>query len=231
MVKDEKAARILDAAEALLIKFGYRRVTVDDVARRAGVGKGTVYLYWPSKLELFASVLTRQSAQMLAEQLATMKADPAEVRLHRSMRRTFLQIMRRPLSKAFATRDYDVLGELMTASQTGMRFVTGKIETTERYLAVLYKHGLLADDPAADPALSYRLSAAVTGSFLLEGVPGMGDLSLEDKADALATTLRRAFEPAAEPKPQVLRGSASELADLYEQWAAELAKALPGGDT
>ncbi|MQA85351.1 MAG: TetR family transcriptional regulator [Streptosporangiales bacterium] len=231
VVGDEMAARILDAAEALVVRFGYRRTTVDDVARRAGVGKGTVYLYWPSKLELFGSVLTRESAQMLAEQLAMVKADPGEVRLHRSMRCTFLQIMRRPLSKAFATRDYDVLGELMTASQSGVRFVTGKIETTARYLAVLYKHGLLADDPAADPALLYRLSAAVTGAFLLEGVPGMGDLGLEDKADALATTLRRAFEPAAEPTPRTLRGAASELTELYEQWAVELAKALPGGDT
>lgn len=225
---DEKAARILDVAESLLVRFGYRRVTVDDVARGAGVGKGTVYLYWPSKAELFGSVLIRESAQMLTEQLATVQADQSEVRLHRSMRSTFLQTMRRPLSKAFATHDYNVLGELLTAGQTGAQFVRGKIETTQRYLAVLYDHGLLADDPAADPALFYRLSTTVAGAFLLEGAPGMDDLSLERKADALATTLRRAFEPAAEPRPQALREAARELAEVYEQWAAELAKALPG---
>jgi hypothetical protein len=55
----------------------------------------------------------------------------------------------------------------------------------------------------------------------------MGDLSLEEKADALATTLRRAFEPTAEPAPRALGSAASEVADLYEQWAVELAKALP----
>lgn len=225
---DEKARRILDAAEALLIRFGYRRVTVDDVARRAGVGKGTVYLYWPSKLELCASVLTRESAQLLADELAAIRADPAEILVHRSMRRTFLGIMRRPLSAAFATRDYDVLGELMTASRTGMRFVTGKIDATEHHLAVLYAHGLLADDPAAGPALSYRLSAAITGAFLLEGVPGMDALGLEDKADALATTIRRAFEPASTPTPRALRDAAGELIELYEKWAAELAGSLPG---
>jgi AcrR family transcriptional regulator len=230
VVADGKAVRILDAAEALLVSFGYRRVTVDDVARRAGVGKGTVYLYWPSKRELFGSALTRESAQILAAQLAAMKADPAEVRLHRTMRWSFLQTMRRPLSRAFATRDHDVLGELMTAGETGARLAAGKIETTARYLAVLHKHGLLADDPAADSALLYRLSAAVTGAFLLEGVPGMGDLALDDKADALATTVRRAFEPAAEPAPRALRDAAGELAELYEQWAAELADALPVED-
>lgn len=225
---DGKAARILDAAETLLVSFGYRRVTVDDVARRAGVGKGTVYLYWPSKEELFGTVLTRQSAQMLAEQLSVVKADPAEVRLHRSLRWSFLQIMRRPLCRAFVTRDHDVLGELMTASHSGVRFVAGKLETTAGYLAVLHRHGLLADDPVADPSLLYRLSAPITGAFLLEGAPGMGDLATEVKADALATTLRRAFEPPGEPTARTLRDAAGELTDLYEQWAAELADALPG---
>jgi AcrR family transcriptional regulator len=225
-----KAGRILDAAEELLVNFGYRRVTVDDVARRAGVGKGTVYLYWPSKAELFGTVLTRQSAQMLAEQIAAVRADPAEIRLHRSLRWSFLQIMRRPLARAFATRDHDVLGELLTASRSGMQFVAGKLETTESYLAVLHGHGLLADDPAIDPALLYRLSAAVTGAFVLEGAPGMAELDLEVKADALATTLRRAFEPASEPAPRTLRDAAGEVTDLYQQWAAELAAALPGED-
>lgn len=225
---DGKAARILDEAENLLVRFGYRKTTVDDVARRAGVGKGTVYLYWPSKLELFGAVLTRQSAQMLAEQLTLVKADPTEVQVHRTLRCSFLQVMRRPLSKAFVTRDYDALGELMTASRSGVQFVTGKTETTERYLAVLYEHGLLADDPVADPTVSYRLSAAAVGAFVLEGVPGSGDLSMEDKADALATTVRRAFEPTTEPTPRSLRSAASELTELYEHWAAELAELLPG---
>lgn len=229
-MSDGKATRILDAAEALLTGYGYRKVTVDDVARRAGVGKGTVYLYWPSKLELFGSVLTRQAAEMLAEQMTAVKADPAEVQLHRSLRWSFLQIMRRPLPKAFVTRDYDVLGELMTTSRTGAHFMAGKIETTDRYLDVLYRHGLLVDDPATNTALLYGISATVTGAILLEGAPGMDDLGLEGKADALATTLRRAFEPAAEPAPRTLRSAAGELTLLYEQWAAELAAALPGED-
>jgi AcrR family transcriptional regulator len=71
--------RILDAAGELLLTFGYRRVTVDDVARRAGVGKGTVYLHWSSKLELFAAVLLRDVASIVEAQLAAMRADPAEI--------------------------------------------------------------------------------------------------------------------------------------------------------
>ena len=219
---DDRAAHILDAAEELLVTFGYRKVTVDDVARRAGIGKGTVYLYWPSKRELFGNVLTREAAGLLAEQTEALRADPAEVQLHRAMRWTFVEVMRRPLARALYIGDYDVLGELLTTSTAGSRFAAGKAEITARYLAVLHEHGLLADDPAADPVLSYRLSAAVTGSFLLEGIPGSADFSLEDKADALATTLRRAFEPAGEPKRAVLRAAANDVTELYQRWAADL---------
>ncbi|SFP37399.1 DNA-binding transcriptional regulator, AcrR family [Amycolatopsis arida] len=227
----DKASRILDAAESLLVGFGYRKVTVDEVARRAGVGKGTVYLYWPSKQELFAAVLTREAADLVIEHLAALRADPAEVRLHRSMRRSYLNVMRRPLARALYTGDHQLLGELASTSKIGVRFAAGKVENTVRYLDVLHDHGLLADDPAADPALPYRLSAAVVGAFHLEGTPAVGELDLADKADALATTLRRAFEPATEPAPAALEAAAAELADLYEEWWGELTEILPDGST
>ncbi|MGW2198666.1 helix-turn-helix domain-containing protein, partial [Streptosporangium sp. NPDC001682] len=40
-----RADRILDAAAELLVRLGYRKVTIDDIARLAGIGKGTVYLH------------------------------------------------------------------------------------------------------------------------------------------------------------------------------------------
>ncbi|EWM17536.1 TetR/AcrR family transcriptional regulator [Kutzneria sp. 744] len=215
-----KAARILDAAEELLVSYGYRRITVDEVARRAGVGKGTVYLYWPSKLDLFGAVLTRDAVRLVAGQLVAMRADPAEVLLHRAMRWVFVAAMTQPLSRALATGDVELLGELMTGSRTGALFAGGKRETTDRYLAVLRKHGLLLDEPS--DLLSYRLSAAVTGAFLL--VPLTPELDLAAKADALALTVRRAFEPADHPDPSA---AAAELVGLYSDWLSELRAELP----
>lgn len=226
-----KPSRILAAAEALLVSFGYRKVTVDEVARRAGVGKGTVYLYWPSKWELFAAVLTREAANLLVEQLAALRKDPAEARLHRAWRHSFIEVMQRPLAKALYTHDVEMLGELLTTSKIGLQFAASKSDTTARHLSVLYEHGLLSDNPAADPVLSYRLAAAVTGSFLLEGLPGAADSELTDKADALATTLRRAFEPTTEPTPEMLHSAATELTELYQQWFTELTATLPGEHT
>ena len=107
-----REARILDAAGELLLTFGYRKVTVDDVARRAGVGKGTVYLHWSSKLELFATVLVREAAALTAAQLERLRSDPAEVQLHRTMRSLYLLVMRRPLARAFYAGDTELLGAL-----------------------------------------------------------------------------------------------------------------------
>ena len=44
---------ILDAAWAVFAERGFARAKLDDVARRAGVSKGTLYLYFDSKERLF----------------------------------------------------------------------------------------------------------------------------------------------------------------------------------
>ncbi len=50
---------ILDAMERLLARYGYKKTTVDDLAREAGIGKGTVYLSFPSKEEVALSSIDR----------------------------------------------------------------------------------------------------------------------------------------------------------------------------
>ncbi|WP_243770035.1 TetR/AcrR family transcriptional regulator [Amycolatopsis acidicola] len=49
--------RILSAAAEVFGEDGWGRFTVDSVARRAGVGKASIYLRWPGKKELLASAL------------------------------------------------------------------------------------------------------------------------------------------------------------------------------
>lgn len=55
----EHRERILDAAERLLGRYGYRKMTVDDLAAEAGIGKGTVYLSFPSKEEVVLGTVDR----------------------------------------------------------------------------------------------------------------------------------------------------------------------------
>ena len=58
-VTERKRDGILDAARAVFSREGYAASSVDDVAAEAGIGKGTIYLYFKSKEELYLAALAR----------------------------------------------------------------------------------------------------------------------------------------------------------------------------
>lgn len=49
-------AAVLAAARELLVERGYSGFSIEEVARRAGAGKPTIYRWWPSKADLFIAV-------------------------------------------------------------------------------------------------------------------------------------------------------------------------------
>lgn len=57
-VKTTKDA-ILDATDKLLAAYGYKKMTIDDLAREVGIGKGSVYLHFESKEEIALSHIDR----------------------------------------------------------------------------------------------------------------------------------------------------------------------------
>ena len=50
---------ILDATDRLLARFGYKKMTIDDLAKEVGIGKGSVYLHFESKEEIALSHIDR----------------------------------------------------------------------------------------------------------------------------------------------------------------------------
>lgn len=55
--KDARPRELLESALAVFVERGFARTRMQDVARRAGVTKGTLYLYYVSKDELFKAVV------------------------------------------------------------------------------------------------------------------------------------------------------------------------------
>lgn len=64
--KAERSHALLDAAEALFLKHPDRMASVAEVAQAAGVAKGTVYLYFPSKEEMLLALHERHVALFFA---------------------------------------------------------------------------------------------------------------------------------------------------------------------
>jgi AcrR family transcriptional regulator len=62
-----RQAGILDAARHAFAAHGFEKASVEEIARRAGVAKGTVYLYYPSKLAVYRAALRDGLAALLEE--------------------------------------------------------------------------------------------------------------------------------------------------------------------
>ncbi len=54
-----KADQIIAATRSLFVRYGYRRTSVDDIAREAGVAKATLYLHFSGKEEMFREMIRR----------------------------------------------------------------------------------------------------------------------------------------------------------------------------
>lgn len=64
-IPDDTRDAIVDAADRLFQRFGYQKTTVDDIAREAGTGKGTIYLHFKSKEEVAIACLDRMKDRLL----------------------------------------------------------------------------------------------------------------------------------------------------------------------
>ena len=62
LATDDAVGRVLDAARASILAVGWRRTTLTDVARRAGVSRMTMYRRWPDMQTLLADLMTREWA-------------------------------------------------------------------------------------------------------------------------------------------------------------------------
>jgi AcrR family transcriptional regulator len=74
IVSEFRCAEILAAARKVFATKGFRDATVDDIAAGAGIAKGTVYLYYPSKKEMYLAALKQGLEELRQRTGATMQA-------------------------------------------------------------------------------------------------------------------------------------------------------------
>ena len=70
---------ILLEASRCFTRFGFKKTSVDEIARQAGVGKGTVYLAAESKEDLYYQVLNREIRAWIGESARLIDRRPADV--------------------------------------------------------------------------------------------------------------------------------------------------------
>jgi AcrR family transcriptional regulator len=88
---------ILLEAGKCFTRFGFKKTSVDDIAKKAGVGKGTVYLAADSKEDLYYQVLNREVRAWIAESARVIDRRPADVILADLLARAIQHLQERPL--------------------------------------------------------------------------------------------------------------------------------------
>ena len=90
--KQARPQELLNAALELFVEKGFSATRSDEVAHRAGVSKGTLYLYFPSKEELFKAVVRNNISVLIAEgQQIADHFDGPSVQLLRLLMQTWWQ--------------------------------------------------------------------------------------------------------------------------------------------
>jgi AcrR family transcriptional regulator len=68
--EESAGSAYLDAARACILDVGWRRTTLTEVARRAGVSRMTIYRAWPDMPSVLGDLMTREWAQVVAAAVA-----------------------------------------------------------------------------------------------------------------------------------------------------------------
>jgi AcrR family transcriptional regulator len=177
-----KRQRLLEAAAAEFARRGFDRAGVDLIAERAGVGKGTVYLYATNKADLFQSVLTALHERLVAAVAGDVPVDSvaalrAFIRAHLRVADTAPDFFRCYTSALFGVnRDFQDAALVIFAWQR------------ERLAALLTRAGVQEDEPLARRRAGL-LAGSVLAAALSRGLQGMEGTA----TDMEETVLLRGF--------------------------------------
>ena len=189
-------ALLLEGALAEFSAFGFRRSSMEGVALRAGVSRGTLYLHWKSKADLFRGIVQALHEEHLAAMEAVLEDehDSLEESLTAILEARFLRFVRLTSESTHAAELYDLhsrmCGDIARASQERSeqllaRFLRKAVAdgradlgrsgmTPAKAASVLFDcaHGAKGEDPSlATPAL-FRERLARIVRLLVIGLSG-----------------------------------------------------------
>jgi AcrR family transcriptional regulator len=194
MTLDERGQRLLDIAARLILRYGYDKTTMQDIALEAAVSKGTLYHYWRSKEKLFQALITRETLRVFDEWLERVQADPEGGTLFGIYRHGFLTLLAHPLMMAFYTKESFVLGGYVR--QRGPTVYIRPYLLNRALVQQLQAAGLIRQDLRAE-VMNHILMIISVGLFSVnELIPQEHAPPSAEVADALASMVQRALAPA-----------------------------------
>ena len=219
--REQREQRILDAASALALKWGYRKTTLDDIAREARVAKGTIYLSWSTREKLFLAIIERERLRLLQDTAARMAADPVGMSLIGLIKHSILATLANPILRALIMRDSDMLGEWVVREYNTSVY-EGQLEGYISLIQLLRDHSLVRTDLDLREQALAVLSASWGPILINHLLPGPMHISDEMMVAIVELTLKRLLEPDVAPTTeQQAAGEAIFRAYIESLWTVE----------
>lgn len=129
--------KILTASQNRMVRFGYHKVTMDEIASDLRMSKNTIYLYFPSKIDIAKGLFTRIRNKINAHQVEIESTQKDPLRII-SLNVLFLQQELAPWFEHFLK---DIQLELPELWQEFVDFRTEKVMELEKLVAAGVKKG------------------------------------------------------------------------------------------
>lgn len=150
MENNEREEQILEAAATVIVRLGYDKTTMSDIAKEAGTSRRTLYLYFEGKEELFEALLYREYMLYAETWLDTVEADPHGGTVGGAYRALFQSVNRRPLIAALMRRDQRVMGNYLRKPNNMFSQMLAGVNTAE-FFKEMQAVGAIRQD--IDPAV------------------------------------------------------------------------------
>lgn len=113
--------KIIEAARACFSQFGVRKTAMEDIAREAGVSRGTVYRYFPDKETLFQAVSTEETVKFLDQMRhETSRLRSFSAKIERVVLLVDQFLHENPMNSAMARTDPDAFATALTTNARGL---------------------------------------------------------------------------------------------------------------
>ncbi|MCK6426149.1 MAG: TetR/AcrR family transcriptional regulator [Burkholderiaceae bacterium] len=142
--KAERPQELLDAALALFVEKGFAATRAEEVARRAGVSKGTLYLYFASKQELLEAVIRERLSSRIAaaaDRVADHPGSCAEL-LRDVLTQWWSEVLRSDASGVFKL----VIAEVRNFPEIAEFYFREVVEPGQRLLGAIVERGIAAGE-------------------------------------------------------------------------------------
>jgi AcrR family transcriptional regulator len=188
----ERDQAILDAAGQLLLRHGYNKLTMGDVADAVDLHRGLVYLRFKSKDDLVAVLVLRELKQYALAWREQLETDPEGGSVGSAGRAMLRALTALPLASAIVARDEAVFGKYLRKPATLFdRPILRSMGTKESFDALREAGVIRADVDTGAAAYLYDALIPAVRSVLRQEDPGQPswEALLETLSDMLDRTL------------------------------------------